>query len=151
MLATVLLVVVLAACGGGTSAPTGVSASGGGGGTTGGAAPPAGTTIWSLTYRPATVSTCPAQTPDSGTASMTVDPSGNSLSLTDLGTSLGGGTATTITFAKDATGSFVWVDPTGRATIAFRFATASRADGEARRLAVPSDPCSATWPLTLTR
>ena len=53
--------------------------------------------------------------------------------------------------AKDATGSFVWVDPTGRATIAFRFATASRADGEARRLAVPSDPCSATWPLMLTR
>lgn len=82
---------------------------------------------------------------------MTADASGNSLSLTDVGTSLSGGGAGTIVFNRDGTGRYVWADPTGLATISFRFVTSTHADGEASRLSSPSFPCSATWPFLLDR
>jgi len=136
-----------AACGGGAGGtatdPTPL--------TSGVIGPPPGATTWTVTYRPATVATCPAQTPDSGSATMTADASGTSLSLTDRGTSLSAGGAATIVFNRDGSGRYLWTDPTGFATISFRFTTTSHAEGEAMRLPSPSLPCSATWPFLLDR
>jgi hypothetical protein len=142
-----VLASVAAACGGG-----------GGGSLTnpnppagGTLSPPPGATTWTVTYRPATVATCPATTPDSGTATMTADPSGTSLTLTDRGSSLSAGGPATIVFSRDGSGRYLWTDPTGFATISFRFVTSSHAEGEANRLPSPSLPCSATWPFLLDR
>ena len=113
--------------------------------------PPAGTTTWNVSYRTATVFTCPPITPDSGTATMTADPSGNVVTLVDQGTSLGGGVLATIIFTRDSTGLYSWTDPTGRATLTFKFVSATATEGEAKRLASPTDPCSATWPFLMAR
>ena len=113
--------------------------------------PPAGVTVWNVTYKPATVSTCTATTPDSGTASMTADPSGTPLTLTDLSGTLTQGGDPSIVFKRDGGGTYSWTDPTGRATISFKFKSQTNAEGESKRLGIPADPCSATWPFFLAR
>lgn len=141
------LTIALAACGGGSStSPTPVGAP-----SSGGVTPPAGTTTWRVTYRQATAFTCPAATPDSGSATMLVDPSGNTLVLTDQGTSLGGGTTPTLVFSRDGSGKYVWTDPTGVASISFGFVSQTHAEGNASRIASSGNPCSATWPILLDR
>lgn len=143
-----VLSLALAACGGGTStSPTPV----GNAGSAGPLVPPAGTTTWQVTYRSATTFTCPAATPDSGTATITPDATGNTLVVTDQGTSLGGGVASTLIFSRDGSGKYVWVAPTGEARIAFGFVSQTRAEGEASRIATASSPCSATWPILFDR
>jgi len=82
---------------------------------------------------------------------MTPDASGNTLIMTDQGTSLGGGSVPTLIFSKDATGKYVWTDPTGAARISFGFVTQTHAEGEASRLATSSSPCTATWPIAFDR
>jgi hypothetical protein len=145
VLAAVALAVPACGGGGGGTTPSPVTSSGGA------VMPPAGTTTWAISYRAATASTCPAQTPDPGMATMTVDPSGTSLVLTDQGSSLSGGGPASIVFTRDGSGRYSWADPSGLATISFRFTTSSHAEGEANRLASPSSPCSATWPFLLDR
>lgn len=115
------------------------------------AGPPAGTSRWNFTYQAASAHTCPSapQTPDDGGAvTLTVATDGRTLTLVGVAPP----TLTVGTVNSDGAGG--WSAQRGNITLAFRFSSATRADGTvvaANAIFTGGPPCSATWPIVLDR
>ena len=156
----VIVAVVLAGCGGGgsssvtgpspvtTPSPTPTPTVVG---------PPAGASQWTFAYRTASAHTCPAtpQTPDDGGA-VTVTLAADGRTLTLVGVSQA--TISIGTVTSDGAGGWTAQKPGqvpgSLVSIAFRFSSATHADGTivaANAIFTGGLPCSATWPIALDR